>query len=73
MSLRAPDLELQLMHRHKDGSWAEMDATPSHHAPTEHDPERGWSRRKIFRCRTCAEVLSVQRGDTDVQETEAGH
>jgi hypothetical protein len=66
MNMRVPGLEPQLMHRHKDGSWAEMDSEPAHRAPASHDPERDWSRWRIFRCRTCDEVLTVHQGEIDI-------
>ena len=34
-------LELQLQHRHSDGSWAEMEAAD--HDPASSDPEREWA------------------------------
>lgn len=60
--------ELRLMHRHTDGSWADLDAESAHNDPAHHDPERDWGRAQIFRCRTCAEVLTVVRGEIDAPD-----
>jgi hypothetical protein len=65
------DFEVRLMHRHEDGSWAELDADPTHHDPAQHDPERDWGRWRIFRCRTCHEVVTVRRGEAEVPADEA--
>jgi len=70
MSMRVPELEPQLMHRHKDGSWSEMVGEPAHRAPTDHDPERSWSRWRIFRCTSCEEVLTVYPGEIEVPATD---
>ena len=56
----------------QDGSWAEMDSQPAHHDATQHDPERDWGRWRIFRCRTCEEVLTVHQGEVDVPGSGAG-
>lgn len=58
----------RVQHRHKDGSWADMEEVGNHHAPADHDPERGWGVRRLFRCRTCeetAELTPAPRGDTE--------
>ena len=56
---RLREAEYQLTHRHSDGSWAEMAEEPLHHGAVEHDPERGWSLGRLFRCRTCEESVLV--------------
>ena len=56
------ELNYQVMHRHKDGSWAEMQEVPSHRDPSAHDPERSWSLRRIFKCKTCEEWATVVPG-----------
>ena len=71
MSMRVPELEPQLMHRHSDGTWAEMASEPARHDAAAHDPERGWSRWRIFRCKTCEEVLTVHRGEIEIPEGDA--
>lgn len=71
MTMRVPELEPQLMHRHNDGSWAEMVSEPAHHGAPEHDPERGWGRWRIFRCKTCEEVLTVHPGEIEVPPADA--
>ena len=62
---RLQSAEYQLSHRHKDGSWAEMAEQPLHHGAAEHDPERGWSVARLFRCRTCDESAVVTAADAD--------
>lgn len=54
--------EYQLRHRHDDGSWADMQEVPSHHDAAQHDPERAWGLRRIFRCRTCPETVTLVPG-----------
>jgi hypothetical protein len=51
-----------MSHRHKDGSWAEMEEVRSRHDPASHDPERSWGLRRIFKCRTCEEWATVSPG-----------
>ena len=57
MVFRPP--ELQLEHRHNDGSWGELEPRPSHHDPAAHDPERDWASGTIYVCRTCDEEVRV--------------
>jgi hypothetical protein len=52
--------ELQLEHHHSDGSWSRLE--PMHHDSADHDAERSWLRRTIFRCTTCAEEVRVTEG-----------
>jgi len=53
----------RLEHRHHDGSWGEMIEQRSHHDAADHDVERGWAKRRIFRCRTCDESATIVPGD----------
>ena len=56
------ELQYRIEHRHKDGSWAEMEEVRSHHDAAEHDPERSWGIRRLFRCKTCEEELTISPG-----------
>ncbi len=56
---RLVDSMYRVQHRHKDGSWADMEEAGGHHGPADHDPERGWGVRQLFRCRTCEETAEV--------------
>jgi len=56
-----------LQHRHKDGSWAEMEEV-AHHSPAAHDQERSWGFRRIFRCRTCEESATIMPGAEEADE-----
>jgi hypothetical protein len=63
--LRYVEAVYRIQHQHPDGSWGlmeEEEPTRLHHTPTEHDPERGWLRGRIFRCKSCAEVMTVVPG-----------
>jgi hypothetical protein len=63
--LRFVESAYRIQHQHRDGTWAlleEEEPTPLHHTPTEHDPERDWLRGRIFRCKSCSEVLTVVPG-----------
>lgn len=56
----------RVQHRHKDGSWAEMEEVVNHHGAGDHDQERQWGVRRLFRCRTCeesAEITPYAQGD----------
>jgi hypothetical protein len=57
------DFMFRLQHRHKDGSWGDMVEDRPHHAPSDHDPERGWGLRRIFRCTSCEESVTLLPGD----------
>jgi hypothetical protein len=56
------DIVYRIEHRHKDGSWAEM-REHREHGSSDHDPERGWASRRIFRCLTCPESLTLTPGE----------
>lgn len=57
------ELRYRIEHRHKDGSWAEMVEDRSHHDAADHDPERGWGLRRIFRCASCEESATLIPGE----------
>jgi hypothetical protein len=50
-------LELQLQHRHSDGSWGEMEA--AHNDPASNDPERAWDNGEIYICKACGDQVRV--------------
>lgn len=52
----------EVRHQHSDGSWAEMEEDRSHHDASQHDQERSWGLRRIFRCRTCPETVTLVPG-----------
>jgi hypothetical protein len=60
--------EFRIDHRHDDGSWAPMD--PMHHGVAEHDGERSWLRRTVFRCGSCGETVTVTAGDDEGRAAE---
>jgi hypothetical protein len=47
----------RIEHRHRDGSWAPLE--PLHHGEADHDAERSWLRRGIFRCSHCEQQVAV--------------
>ena len=57
------DLRYRIEHRHKDGSWGEMVEDRAHHSPSDHDPERAWGQRRIFRCTSCEEAATITPGE----------
>lgn len=59
---RFTQVEYQVRHRHDDGSWGEMLEERSHHDPSAHDQERSWSLRRIFRCSSCPEAVTLIPG-----------
>ncbi len=57
------ELQYRIDHLHRDGSWGEMVEDRSHHSPSDHDPERAWGLRRIFRCSSCEESATIVPGD----------
>lgn len=57
--LSGAELLLRLEHRHSDGSWSALDPRPGNHDPADHDPERGWAKGQLFKCKTCDEEVRV--------------
>jgi hypothetical protein len=51
---------LRVQHRHDDGTWADLAEVRPHHDPADHDPERGWGVRRLFRCTSCEETVEVR-------------
>jgi hypothetical protein len=66
MDPRFAELQLQLEHRHNDGSWGRL---KRHHTSVEHDPERDWGRGQIYQCTSCDELVRVTPG----QEADPDH
>ena len=56
---RIVEMAYRIDHRHPDGSWGEMVEDRSHHNPADHDPERNWSRFRIFRCTSCEASVTI--------------
>ncbi|MFL5779483.1 MAG: hypothetical protein ACJ761_11170 [Chloroflexota bacterium] len=52
------EYNLRLQHRHGDGSWGEFKPARDH-APSQHDPERQWSKGTIYACAQCQEEMLV--------------
>ena len=52
--------EFRIEHRHGDGSWSPLE--PIHHGSADHDAERSWLKRTIFRCAGCNETVTVTEG-----------
>ncbi len=52
------DAILRISHRHGD-DWAEL-APREHNSPSDHDPERDWSRGRIYECSRCQEQILVE-------------
>jgi hypothetical protein len=61
---RLVEMEFRISHRHNDGSSAAMvEVTP--HDAAAHDPERQWGLRRIFRCTSCEETITIEPGSND--------
>ena len=56
---RIVEMAYRIDHRHPDGSWGEMVEDRSHQSPADHDPERKWSRFRIFRCTSCEASVAI--------------
>ena len=49
----------RLEHHHGGDSWHDMEEVSASHDPAESDPERDWSRGRIYRCTTCEDEIRV--------------
>ncbi len=61
---RLVEMEFRISHSHNDGSSSPMVEVP-HHDPAAHDPERHWGFRRIFRCTSCEETITIEPGSGD--------
>jgi hypothetical protein len=52
-------------HGHRDGSWGVMVEERSPHDSADLDPERRWGRRRIFKCSSCDEAMSIESDTPD--------
>jgi hypothetical protein len=66
------DLQYRVEHRHADGSWSEMVEERRPHDAADHDSERSWGLRRIFRCPKCNERVTLEPGPGDDDEAAAG-
>lgn len=56
---------LRFEHSHGKDDWHGMhEVTPAHDSAAS-DPERQWSRQRIFRCDSCAEEIRVEVTDDE--------
>jgi hypothetical protein len=55
--------QYRLEHLHQDGSWAQMTEERSHHDAADHDIERAWARRRVYKCSACDETATITPGD----------
>jgi hypothetical protein len=66
MDQRLLQLQYRVEHEHADGSWGEMVEDRSAHDPADTDPERKWSLKRVFRCTSCNEVVTLMSEDQAV-------
>ena len=52
------EINYRIQHRHRDGTWTDMHPV-GHHGPADHDPERSWGFRRLFRCDSCGETVTL--------------
>jgi hypothetical protein len=52
------EVSYRVQHRHKDGTWADMEEVQGHDA-ADHDPERKWGLGRLFRCQSCPEEVTM--------------
>ena len=57
---RTAELQYRIEHRHTDGDGAPMVEERSHHDSADHDPERSWGQRTLFRCTKCDEGVLIE-------------
>ena len=60
---RIVEMALRIEHRHSDGSWGELQEERTADSPANHDPERAWGFRRIFRCTSCGDAVTVIEGE----------
>jgi hypothetical protein len=60
MDVQWAAVQYRIEHRHSDGDWAPMVEEGSHHDAAEHDPERQWGKRRLFRCTKCDEAVLIE-------------
>ncbi len=46
-------------HSHGGDSWHAMEEVSAGHDTAEHDPERQWSKGRVFKCSTCEDSIRV--------------
>jgi hypothetical protein len=56
---RFAEEEFRIQHRHRDGSYADLEEVPTHHDSAQHDPERWWGKVRTFRCTKCEETVLI--------------
>jgi hypothetical protein len=59
-NIRLQEAQYRVEHRHGDGSYAPMTEERSHHDSADHDPERSWGKRRLFRCTRCDESVLIE-------------
>ena len=57
------EIYYRLQHRHKDGSWGDMEQAPRSSASQ--DPERKWGISRLFRCTSCDEGVTLVPPDQE--------
>ena len=62
MDQRLLQLQYRVEHEHSDGSWGQLVEDRSRDASA-NDPERSWALRRIFRCTTCGDVVTLTPGE----------
>jgi hypothetical protein len=59
MDPRILELEYTAEHQHSDGSWSPLTEEHRTGDSADHDPERVWSLRRVFRCEACGETVAL--------------
>jgi hypothetical protein len=71
MDQRLLQLQYRVEHEHADGSRGEMLEDRSPHDPADTDPERTWSFKRVLRCTSCNEVVTLTP-ETEPASPDAG-
>jgi hypothetical protein len=69
-ALRA-EIEYRIQHRHADGTWGDMHPVAAH-SPADRDPERGWGFRRIYKCASCDEQITIGSDDDPLVQEPVG-
>ena len=66
MDQRLNRLQYRVEHEHSDGSWGQLIEEQARDDVAANDPERTWAWRRIFRCTTCDDTVTLTPGDGSV-------
>ena len=70
MFSRYAEMQIELEHRHSDGSWGRLERAA--HDPAQNDPERSWNNTELYTCSRCDEQIRVRHTESADGESLGG-